>query len=151
MRSLYSKDSKGELRVWSIYTEGAEVIVKHGKFGGKIQEKRYTAESKNQGKANETTPEQQSVLEAEAKYVKQLKSGYFADKDDALAFDEWAPVKCHAYNDYKGKLVYPCNGGVKLDGMSSGSCIITCASSCARVFTCAAADMLLRTDTVRAS
>ena len=71
MKTLYGKDSKGELRVWSIYTEGAEVIVKHGKLGGKVQEKRYTAETKNQGKANETTPEQQAILEAEAKYVKQ--------------------------------------------------------------------------------
>ena len=58
MKILYSKDSKGELRVWSIYTEGPEVVVKHGKLGGKIQEKRYAAEGKNQGKANETTPEQ---------------------------------------------------------------------------------------------
>ena len=94
MNTLYSKDSKGELRVWSIYTEGAEVIVKHGKLGGKIQEKRYTAEGKNCGKVNETTPEQQVIIEADAKYVKQLKSGYFADEDEALAFEEWAPVKC---------------------------------------------------------
>ena len=116
MNTLYSKDSKGNLRIWSIFTDGKDVVVRHGLLLGKIQEKRYTAEGKNCGKVNETTPEQQAVLEAEAKYVKQLKSGYFADKDEALAFDEWAPVKCHAYNDYKGKMVYPCNGGVKLDG-----------------------------------
>ena len=30
MRTLYSKDSKGELRVWSIYTDGPDVVVKHG-------------------------------------------------------------------------------------------------------------------------
>ena len=117
MRSLYGKDSKGALRVWSIYTEGPEVVVKHGKLDGKIQEKRYIAEGKNVGKANETTPEQQAVLEAEAKYVKQLKSGYFHDKDDALGFVEFTPMKCHAFNTYSSKLIYPCNAGVKLDGM----------------------------------
>ncbi len=117
MKTLYSKDSKGNLRVWSIYTEGAEVVVKHGQYMGKIQEKRYTAEGKNLGKANETSPEEQSILEAEAKYVKQLKSGYFPDKDDALDFQEFAPMKCHAFNDHSHKLVYPCNAGVKLDGM----------------------------------
>lgn len=117
MKTLYNKDSKGNLRIWSIFTDGKDVVVRHGLLLGKIQEKRYAAEGKNQGKVNETTPEQQAVLEAEAKYVKQLKSGYFADKDDALAFEEFAPIKCHAYNDHKGKLVYPCNGGVKLDGM----------------------------------
>ena len=78
MRTLYSKDNKGDLRVWSIYTEGSEVVVKYGKLGGKITEKRYTAEGKSIGKSNETTPEQQAILEAEAKYVKQFKSGYFS-------------------------------------------------------------------------
>lgn len=117
MKTLYSKDSKGNLRVWSIYTEGAEVVVKHGQYMGKIQEKRYTAEGKNLGKANETSPAEQAILEAEAKYVKQLKSGYFPDKDDALNFQEFAPMKCHAFSDHSHKLVYPCNAGVKLDGM----------------------------------
>ena len=117
MRTLYGKDSKGDLRVWSIYTEGSEVVVKHGKLGGKIQEKRYTAEGKSQGKSNETTPEQQAVIEAEAKYVKQLKSGYFPDKDDALGHIEFTPQKANNYNDQAHKIVYPCLGQKKLDGM----------------------------------
>ncbi len=116
MKTLYSKDSKGNLRVWSIYTEGAEVVVKHGQYMGKIQEKRYATEGKNIGKTNETSPAEQAILEAEAKYVKQLKSGYFPDKDDALNFQEFAPMKCHAFNDHSHKLAYPCNAGVKLDG-----------------------------------
>lgn len=117
MRTLYSKDNKGDLRVWSIYTEGSEVVVKHGKLGGKITEKRYSAEGKNQGKSNETTSEQQAVLEAEAKYVKQLKSGYFVDKDDALDFQEFTPMKANNYKDYSHKITYPCLGQKKLDGM----------------------------------
>lgn len=116
MRTLYGKDSKGELRVWSIYTDGPDVVVKHGKLGGKIQDKRYPAEPKNIGKANETTPETQAVLEAEAKYVKQLKSGYFPTKEEALDFQEFTPMKCHSFNDFSERLVYPCNAGVKLDG-----------------------------------
>lgn len=116
MKTLYNKDSKGELRIWSIYTEGSEVVVKHGKLGGKVQEKRYTAKCKNQGKSNETSPEQQAILEAEAKYVKQLKSGYFPDKDEALAFQEFSPQKAQNYLDYAQKIVYPCLGQKKLDG-----------------------------------
>ena len=119
MRTLYGKDSKGDLRVWSIYTEGSEVVVKHGKLGGKVQEKRYTTEGKNQGKSNETTPEQQAGLEAEAKYAKQLKSGYFPDKDDALGYIEFTPQKAHNYNDQAHKIVYPCLGQKKLDGCFS--------------------------------
>lgn len=117
MKTLYGKDSKGELRIWSVYTDGPEVVVKHGKLGGKIQEKRYTAEPKNTGKANATTPEEQAILEAEAKYVKQLKSGYFVDKDDALAFEEFTPMKAQNYKDHSSKLRYPCIGQPKLNGL----------------------------------
>lgn len=116
MRTLYGKDSKGDLRVWSIYTEGAEVVVKHGKLGGKVQEKRYTAEGKSAGRSNSTTPEQQAILEAEAKYVKQLKSGYFPDKDDALEYVPVSPMKAQNYNAYSHKIVYPCLGQIKANG-----------------------------------
>lgn len=117
MRSLYGKDSKGGLRIWSVYTDGSDVVVRHGLLLGKIQEKRYATESKNVGKANETTPEAQAMLEAEAKYVKQLKSGYFPTKEEALDFQEFTPMKCHGFKDFSGRIVYPCNAGVKLDGM----------------------------------
>lgn len=116
MRTLYSKDSKGNLRVWSIYTEGADVVVKHGQLNGKIQTKRYTTEGKNQGKANETTAEQQAFLEADAKYVKQQKSGYFADKDEALSFVEFTPMKAQNYKDCASKVRYPCYMQPKLNG-----------------------------------
>ena len=116
MRTLYGKDSKGDLRVWSIYTEGSEVVVKHGKLLGKVQEKRYTAKGKNHGKVNETSPEQQAALEAEAKYVKQLKSGYFVDKDDALDYVPASPMKAKNYNDYAHKVQYPCLGQIKANG-----------------------------------
>lgn len=116
MKTLYGKDSKGELRVWSVYTDGADVVVKHGKLGGKIQEKRYPAEPKNTGKANETTPESQALLEAEAKYVKQLKSGYFPTKEEALDFQEFTPMKAQNYKDYAHKVSYPCYMQPKLNG-----------------------------------
>lgn len=116
MKTLYGKDSKGDLRIWSVFTDGADVVVKHGKLGGKIQEKRYTTESKNVGKTNETTPEEQAKLEAEAKYVKQLKSGYFPTKEEALDFQEFTPMKAHNYKDYSDRVVYPCYMQPKLNG-----------------------------------
>jgi len=116
MKTLYGKDSKGELRVWSIFTDGAEVVVKHGKLGGKIQEKRYAAVGMNLGKANETTPAKQAELEAEAKYVKQLKSGYFPTEEEALGFEEFTPMKAHNYKDHAKKVKYPCDMQPKLNG-----------------------------------
>ena len=116
MRNLYGKDSKGNLRMWCVYTDGSDVVVRHGILFGKIQEKRYATEPKNVGKANETTPEGQAVLEAEAKYVKQLKSGYFPTKEEALDFQEFTPMKAHSYKDYAAKVTYPCYMQPKLNG-----------------------------------
>lgn len=114
--TLYGKDSKGSLRVWYCFSEGPEVVVQHGKLGGKLSEKRYTAEAKNVGKANESSPDQQASTEAEAKVVKQLKSGYFYTQEEALAFEEFTPMKAHNYNDHAKKVTYPCYMQPKLDG-----------------------------------
>lgn len=116
MRSLYGKDSKGNLRIWSIFTDGKDVVVRHGLLLGKIQEKRYATEPKNVGKANETTPEQQAILEADAKYVKQLKSGYFPTKEEALDFEEFTPMKAHNYKDHADRITYPCYMQPKFNG-----------------------------------
>lgn len=114
--NLYGKDSKGSLRVWYCYAEGKDVVVEHGKLGGKLTEKRYTAEPKNVGKANATTAEQQAILEVEAKVTKQLKSGYFYTKEDAESFVEFTPMKAQNYNKHAGKINYPCYMQPKLDG-----------------------------------
>lgn len=114
--NLYGKDSKGSLRVWYGYADGSDVVVQHGKLGGKLTEKRYTAEPKNVGKANATTPEQQAVLEVEAKVTKQLKSGYFRTIEEAEAFVEFTPMKAHNHNKYAAKIEYPCYMQPKLDG-----------------------------------
>jgi predicted DNA-binding WGR domain protein len=75
--TLYGKDTKGNIKEWSVYTDGATVTVGHGRLGGKITTKSYEAEAKNVGRSNETTPEEQAELEALAKWTKQLKRGYY--------------------------------------------------------------------------
>ena len=82
--TLYQRDSKGKERQWSVHTEGAEVVVQYGLVGGKIAEKRTTSKAKNVGKANETTPEQQALLEAKSKWTKQIeREDYHEDIDKA--------------------------------------------------------------------
>lgn len=104
--TLYGKDSKGGLKVWSVETSGFDIIVRHGKLGGKIQSKVTQASGKNQGKANETSAEEQAVIEAKAKWVKQKKSGYFETQEEALNFEEFSPMKCQNYNAYAHKVVF---------------------------------------------
>ena len=101
---LYTKDSKGKLRIWNVYTEADEVIVEHGQIGGKQSQKRYKALPKNQGKANATSAEEQAVKEAKAKWDKALKEEYFQSKEEALGHISNFPMKCHKWDEHKDKL-----------------------------------------------
>lgn len=75
-QTLYATDSKGKIRQWSISTEGDTYTVVHGVKDGKMQSKSTKCKAKNTGKANATTPEEQAVLEAQAKWTFQV------DRDD---------------------------------------------------------------------
>ena len=115
MTILYTKQGN-RLRQWQCFAEGAEVVVIHGQVGGKQTEKRYTAEPKNQGRANATGADEQAVLEVEAKVVKQLKSGYYQTQQEAMNHVDFTPMKCLDFKDHAKKVVYPCYISAKLDG-----------------------------------
>lgn len=80
---LYSRDSKGKIRVWSVELNGNAYRQHYGVNEGKIVVTGWSySEVKNGGKSNETTPEEQAKLECDALVVKQLKSNYFESIDD---------------------------------------------------------------------
>ena len=82
--TLYIRDSKGKERQWSVRTDGAKIIVEHGLVHGKKTEKVTTAKAKNIGKVNETTPEQQALLEANSKWTFQVnREDYHEDIERA--------------------------------------------------------------------
>jgi len=73
--TLYDKDSKGKIRMWSVKVENRSglgaIISSHGIVGGKIQENtRIVEKGKNLGKKNETTPLQQAIKEALSDWTK---------------------------------------------------------------------------------
>lgn len=113
--TLYTKQGV-KFRQWSCWPEGTEVIVEHGQMGGKLTQKRYTAEPKNVGRANATTAEEQAIQEADAKVVKQLKSGYYHTIEEATDHVEFTPMKAQNSDDYKHKLVFPCYIEPKYNG-----------------------------------
>lgn len=114
---LYSKTSSGKLQIWYVYVNGNAIHVHHGLLDGKKQEKVTYAIGKNVGKSNETTPEQQAILEAKSKWQHQKDRGYFVDKEDALQYVEFAPMRAQNYNDQAKKIVYPVYLQPKLNGM----------------------------------
>lgn len=115
--TLYSKDSKGKLRLWSIKPEGDSYYQQAGIDGGKITEwVGVKCKAKNLGKTNQTTAEQQAISEAENKVNIKLKEGYYRTKEEALADDTFTPMLAEKYEDYKSKLVFPQIAQPKLDG-----------------------------------
>ena len=114
--TLYGKDSKGNLRVWTIKTEGNSVTVEHGREDGKLTSKTYYTKGKNLGRSNETTPDQQAILEAEARHTIQQKHGYFLTKEELKHTCEYEPMKCQDYKDFAKKVKYPVLISPKLDG-----------------------------------
>ena len=69
---LYIRDAKGKARHWAVWTEGEDIVVEWGTIEGKATQKRTTAKPKNTGRTNATTAQEQAVVEAKAKYKKQV-------------------------------------------------------------------------------
>jgi len=128
--TLYKKNTQGTIEQWSITVEGnrqkmkAEVKCYFGEHEGKIQFKSYhITEGKNIGKKNETTPIEQAMLEAEAKWMKKLKSGYVESLNDAFAgklnkiiTGGISPMLAHKFEDHQDKIQFPVYVQPKLDG-----------------------------------
>lgn len=117
--TLYGKDSGGNIKEWSVYTDGATVTVAHGRLGGKITTKSYEAEAKNVGRSNETTPSDQAELEALAKWTKQLKRGYYHTIEEAQQHVAFTPMKCQDYKDFADRVKFPGYAQYKLNGLRS--------------------------------
>lgn len=96
--TLYKKDSTGSIRVWAVQVEDDEVVVSHGLLGGAVVENRTRCVAKNVGRANATTPHQQAMAEAQAKWKKQIeRERYTEDRsgEDNNAF--LAPMLARDY------------------------------------------------------
>lgn len=117
--TLYKKDSKGKIRIWSICTEGPEVVQLSGLLDSdKLVEHRKTAKAKNVGKSNETTPEEQAIKEAEAKVIKKLDKAYFETEEEARNEKVILPMLAKSYDNHFKKVDWKGYVAVqpKLDG-----------------------------------
>lgn len=117
-RKVYKKDSKGKIRFLHVYTDGAEVIQLSGLLDSeKAVEHRSTSVGKNIGKSNETTPEQQSQLEAASKVENKMTTGYFDTIIEAETEEIVLPMLAKEYGKHIAKVEFPCYAQPKLDGM----------------------------------
>ena len=89
MKTLYKRTNAGATQVWTIEVEGNCYRTVSGQVDGKKVISKWTeCKGKNQGKVNETTPEEQAMTEAQSKYKKKLETGYTEDigKIDDVTF-----------------------------------------------------------------
>lgn len=124
-KTIYKLDSKGKERFLTVKTEGAEMIQISGLIDTDSPvEHRKTCKAKNVGKANETTPEEQAIAEAEAKWIKKIDEGYFESLENANSQEVILPMLAKGYDSEKKKIDWedeenPVYAQPKLDGMRS--------------------------------
>lgn len=98
-KTLYKLDSKGKVRIWRMELDGSRYRAISGLEDGKQVESGWQyAEGKNIGKSNETTPEQQAVLEIKSHYEKRLKE-YHADRDAIFEVKFVKPMTAATWNN----------------------------------------------------
>lgn len=120
LQTLYKIDTKGRLREWTMHIDGASFYAVKGLVDGKkTTDKATTTIAKNVGRSNETTPEAQAELQAQAKFQKKLDSGYALNEVDAQKKKFYEPMLAHNFKDRQDELVgkYPVYSQPKLDGI----------------------------------
>jgi DNA ligase 1 len=116
--TLYKISSKGQEIQWTITVDGDSFYSEDGIVGGKITVSAPTVcEPKNEGRANATNPKEQALMEAEAKWDKKLKSGYFKTIKEAKSSDFFRPMKGDNFKDREDEFEYPVFSSAKLDGI----------------------------------
>lgn len=113
--TLYARNKDGSIQMWKVGTSGNEVIVVFGRVGGALQSKTTICEAKNIGRSNETTAEEQAVLEAQSKWEKQVRLGYKENVEDLEAIDI-SPMLAQDASKKPHAIKYPCHLQSKFDG-----------------------------------
>lgn len=114
---LLKYTQKGQVQTWQITVKDDHFFTEEGIQGGMITTSKPTyCKAKNVGRSNETTPEQQALVEAQAKWQKKVDSGYNEILTDEKKFFE--PMLAYEIGKYE-KLLFtvPTFIQPKLDGL----------------------------------
>ena len=90
--TLYQLHLTGRLKHMVIEVNGNQIITEwwtsKGDVDGKRQITKETVHGKNKGRSNETSDEEQAILEFERKVKKKKEEGYVENKEDAIIGEE---------------------------------------------------------------
>lgn len=132
--TLYKKTASDALQQWTIEAiEGTTpeslgfgfILTEYGQVGGQLQTAReIVTEGKNLGKKNATTPFEQAVAQAKAKWLLQKKRRAYVDtieqaqagEVDAVIKGGLLPMLAEKFKTRRKKMTYPALSQPKLDG-----------------------------------
>lgn len=122
MKIIYKYDTKGKLRTWGIETDGDRYRTIAGLRDGKKVTSEWTyVVGKNIGRSNETSPEEQTLLEVASKYENKLSREYHNTIEGAEGGSHFfKPMLAKTYKNFP--LWVKSYAQPKLDGMR---CIAT--------------------------
>lgn len=124
--TLYTLDSLGNTRIWYIEQNNDKYRVIAGlKDGEKVTSEWTVAHGKNLGKSNETSNIKQAGAEIEARYKKQLKTGYHTDISQINEIQYVEPMLAKVYNDYKDDIDFSKENWGLQTKYNGNRCIIT--------------------------
>ncbi len=114
---LYHRAKNGKLHVWRVWTEGEHIVTEYGTADGAKQQARRRAAAKNLGRSNETTPEEQALLEAKRMWQRKRDLNYHLSPRQALEF-QLRPMLASKFEDRLDRNVtFPAHIQPKLDGL----------------------------------
>ena len=113
---LYKTSKTGATQIIDMEIIGPVYTRTWGQLGGKMQSKATTAKGKNLGKINETSDEEQAIIEAKAVWVKKQKANYSTSQSAHTTIK--LPMKVNTYQKHKNKIIFPCYTSPKLNGVN---------------------------------
>ena len=118
LKRLYKVETTGKIRQWTVKIKDNSFWTEQGQIDGKIVVNKPTfTTTKNEGRSNETTPEEQAVLEAKAKWTKQCDKGYVENIEDVHKITLYKPMLAQKFEDRVDGLEFPLYTQPKLDGV----------------------------------
>tara|TARA_A100001037_G_scaffold244817_1_gene225964 strand:+ start:109356 stop:110522 length:1167 start_codon:yes stop_codon:yes gene_type:complete len=118
LNTLYKLETTGKIRQWTVKVKDNSFWTEQGQIDGKIVVNKPTfTTTKNEGRSNETTPEEQAVLEAKAKWTKQCDKGYVENIEDVHKITLYKPMLAQKFEDRVDGLEFPLYTQPKLDGV----------------------------------
>jgi DNA ligase-1 len=115
---LYKRDVLGKILTWTVEVDQDKYRTISGYIDGVQSTSEWTTcYAKNIGKKNETTPDQQALLEAQAMHKKKKEGGRFENIEDVDNPIFFKPMLANKWEDRQDKVTYPLFSQPKLDGI----------------------------------